>query len=225
MEEKKFTDEDLLNTLREFLWPQYKKYTAIQGLVEFEDIVQDCALGFYENMKFKREYIIDEVTGEKTKKYINTPFEEKITRIDYYRNAIDPETGKPMYSWKHIRNIVRMCTYQCIPNWLKSNMYKYNPLSLNNTLNDEDKTEWIDLVPSLDEDLLLQAELEDIRSTLSPDQKAVVDDVLAGYTKTSLREKYKRFDYIIEEVRDKIEYYYRRSVDVLPSEIEERKYV
>lgn len=178
MEKQIFTEQDLLDTLTTYLWPQYCKYTAIHGLLEFEDLVQECALGFYEPMKS---------TG--------------IQRLKYYNDKFD---------WKHVRNIVRLCTYQCVPNYLKSNLYKYRPVSLNAPLSQDDEggTELIDLVPALDEGLLEQTEVSDIMSTLNQEQLDVVNDLLAGYTKTFLRDKYKRFDAIVEEVRGIVKSYY-----------------
>lgn len=184
MEKEIFTEQDLLDTLRQNLWGQYLKYPAIQGLVEFEDLVQECALGFYEVMKS---------TG--------------IQRLKYYND---------IYDWKHVRNIVKLCTYQCVPNYLRSNLYKYQPLSLNETLNDEDQTEWIDLVQSKDEDILMQTQLNEITSSLTDEQQDVVNDIMAGYTKTSLREKYKHFDNIVESVRRHISDYYKNSGSQLP---------
>lgn len=190
MEQTYFTDEDLIETLREGLWYQYLKYPVIQNYLEFDDLVNECALGWYETMKS---------TGE--------------VRIEHYRKTL---------TWKHIRNMVKLSTYQVVPNYLKSNAVKFQPLSLNATMNDEEgEKEFIELVPSLDEDILESAINEDIISILSSEEKNIVMDLLSGFTKTALRDKYTKFDYIMEDIREKVaKYFISSKPDMLPWSIQ-----
>lgn len=192
MEQTYFTDEDLIETLREGLWYQYLKYPVIQNYLEFDDLVNECVLGWYEIMKS---------TGE--------------VRIEHYRKTL---------TWKHIKNMVKLSTYQVVPNYLKSNAVKFQPLSLNATMSgdeDEDAKEFIDLVPSLDEDILESAVNEDIINILSKEEKSIVMDLLSGFTKTALRDKYTKFDYIMEDIREKVaKYFIAAKPDLLPSSIQ-----
>lgn len=192
MEQTYFTDEDLIETLREGLWYQYLKYPVIQNYLEFDDLVNECVLGWYETMKS---------TGE--------------VRIEHYRKTL---------TWKHIKNMVKLSTYQVVPNYLKSNAVKFQPLSLNATMSgdeDEDAKEFIDLVPSLDEDILESAVNEDIINILSKEEKSIVMDLLSGFTKTALRDKYTKFDYIMEDIREKVaKYFIAAKPDLLPSSIQ-----
>lgn len=190
MEQTYFTDEDLIETLREGLWYQYLKYPVIQNYLEFDDLVNECALGWYETMKS---------TGE--------------VRIEHYRKTL---------TWKHIRNMVKLSTYQVVPNYLKSNAVKFQPLSLNATMNDEEgEKEFIELVPSLDEDILESAINEDIINSLTSEEKSIVMDLLSGFTKTALRDKYTKFDYIMEDIREKVaKYFISSKPDMLPWSIQ-----
>lgn len=190
MEQTYFTDEDLIETLREGLWYQYLKYPVIQNYLEFDDLVNECALGWYETMKS---------TGE--------------VRIEHYRKTL---------TWKHIRNMVKLSTYQVVPNYLKSNAVKFQPLSLNATMNDEEgEKEFIELVPSLDEDILESAINEDILNSLTSEEKSIVMDLLSGFTKTALRDKYTKFDYIMEDIREKVaKYFISSKPDMLPWSIQ-----
>lgn len=187
---QEFTDQDLLQVLEEGLWYQYCKYPAIQSYMEFEDLVHDCVLDWYEIMKS---------TGE--------------VRIEHYRKTMD---------YKHLRNTVKLYTYQVVPNYLRTNALKYRPLSLNKAIgNDEDDNakEYIDLIPSLDEDVLLGTINNDIITILTDEEQDILIKLMEGYTKTSLREKYKRFDYIIDDAKQKIASYYYKSKENIPDSI------
>lgn len=179
---EQFTEQDLMETLRTYLWPQYMKYSAIHGYVEFDDILQDCAIGWYEIMKS---------TGK--------------PRLEHYNEVCE--------SWKHVRNIVRLCTYQVIPNWMKSKHYQNRPLSLNQLMNESegDGCEWIDMLASMDDEILVQLECKDILDCLDSNQVKIVLDLLAGNTKTFMRDKYKRFDSTLLEIQEKIKKYYESS--------------
>lgn len=187
--QREFTDADLIETLKEGLWYQYLKYPVIQGYLEFDDLLQDCLLDWYNVMKS---------TGE--------------VRIEHYRKTID---------WKHMKNMVKLYTYQVVPNYLRTNAVKYHPLSLNKEIKEDDEreTEFIDLIQSNDEDILLTAESNDILSILNESERKVVNGLLEGYTKVALRERYERFDYILEDAKKKIVNYYKDIHGKIPNSI------
>ena len=172
MEEKKqFTEQDLVDTLRTYLWPQYLQYPKIQQYMEFEDLVQDGVLSFYGRMK----------NGKRA--------------IDHYNEICE--------SWKHVRNIVRLMACQAIPNWLRLNSVKYHPLSLNAPLSEEDgEAEWIDMLESGEEGIAEQIVTADCLSNLDSVKLDIVKDLLGGQTKTYMREKYKKFDQALQEMKE-----------------------
>lgn len=185
---EQFTDQDLVDTLHKYLWPQYQKYSAIHGYMQYEDVFQECILGFYEIMKS---------TG--------------MPRLQYYAEK---------FEWLHVRNIVRLSTYQHIPNLLKSKHYKNKPLSLNAPLfNDRtfdgSDSEFMDIIPSLDEELLIQMECSDILDCLDEIQLEAVTDMLSGQTKTYMRNKYPKYDRMLKTIQSKVRSYYEGSGDIL----------
>lgn len=190
--EREFTEQDLLDTLTEGLWTEYLKYPKIRGYVEFDDLVSECVLGFYEIMKS---------TG--------------VQRFEYY---------KSIYDWKHMRNLVRCCAKQCIPSYLKENAFKFQPVSLNTPISrdgDEESADWLDFVTYNDDrdDILCKVSLDDIILRLNREQRLVVRDILAGFGKTVLRDKYPQYDEIVESIKHFISTYYHKAGESIPEEV------
>lgn len=195
---REFTVDDMLDTLKTCLHYQWIKYPDLGEFIEYEDLFQECVLSFLEVMKS---------TGE--------------VRLDHYNKKYYYDG---QYHWKSVRGVVRMCAYQVAQSYFRYNSFKYRPSSLNvPAYCDNEKVEYQDLVISPYEEASVRAVIDDMKDHLTQDEQNVLLDLMSGYTKLSLREKYRRFDYILEDLRDKLEYYYRQSGTLIPSSITNRK--
>lgn len=197
-ENREFTIDDLMDTFSTYLQYQWIKYPDLGDFIEYDDLYQECLLSFLDIMKS---------TGE--------------VRLDHYNKYYFYDD---QYHWTEVQGLVKRCAYQAAHNYFRYNSVKHRPISLNRPAHsDNDKVEYQDLVVSHYEDAASQALISDIYDHLTENEQNVLTDVLSGYTKLSLREKYRRFDYILEDIKDKIEYYYRQSGTRIPSSITNRK--
>lgn len=181
-----FTELELEDLIRTTLAPQYFRSPRIQSLFEFDDVVQDCIMWYYQPMK----------NGEQ--------------RLEHYKRECK--------SLAHLVNTIKLSLCQYIPGLLRLNYIKYAPTSLNVPLKDDSETEFIDLVESNDDPLETTFQLSQMIEELNDKQREVLNDIIAGETKTNMRLKYKDFDCILERIRDNIYLYYISSGDNLESE-------
>lgn len=178
--------------------------------LELEELIRDTlAPKYYQNATIQALYTFDDIVQD-TIMWFYEPMRNGEQRLEHYRKTYDTK--------QHIINMIKFGLRQTIPAYSRYKDFKNIPASLSVPINSETDDEFIDLIESKDEPTDMMVALSQMIEQLSEKQKQVLNDIIAGQTKTHMREKYKDFDDVLEDIRDDIYLYYISSGEDIESE-------
>lgn len=171
--------------------------------LELSDVIYNVITPqYYGNSTVQKLYQLDDIIQDCFLWYYK-PMKSGEQRLEFLKRTCKSKA--------HLINTVKQGLYQYIPCYSRYSEFKNVPTSLNIQISDDSDDEFLELIESHEDPVELQVIMSQMLEQLSEKQRRVLQDILNGQTKTSMRQKYSDFDYILEDIRDDIYLYYINS--------------